>query len=246
MDAALLPANGGRISAIDFNGERAWCKRAVHGHSRWRYRALDTLAETLDLRLVRAVYNPGGIAALQTERRRLDGLRDAGVPVPDILAEGEDWHVLSDSGISLREALRRSPAMRSPLASLAVGALRAVHARGQYLSQAFDRNLCVQDGEIRFIDFEDDPGSVFELPEAQARDWLLLLSSLAQHFENDTAALKGLCRQVTGNIDDVVASLLMHDARRLCRILRFIPGSGQLRELRRLKLFADCLSGLSR
>ena len=57
--------------------------------------------------------------------------------------------------------------------------LAALHANGQYLSQAFTRNTLVVDGDFYYIDFEDDPSEVLSLVDAQARDvCAYLLSSV--------------------------------------------------------------------
>lgn len=58
--------------------------------------------------------------------------------------------------------------------------LVALHARGQYLSQAFARNFIAHDEQLAMIDFEDDPLEVMSLEQAQARDWLAYLHSSAR------------------------------------------------------------------
>ena len=55
-----------------------------------------------------------------------------------------------------------------------------MHRSGQYLSQAFARNIIVcNDGQIGFIDFEDDPGRYMPLERCQSRDYLCYLQSTA-------------------------------------------------------------------
>jgi hypothetical protein len=61
-------------------------------------------------------------------------------------------------------------------------ALARLHARGQYLSQGFARNIIVDTASqpprlAGAIDFEDNPLEVMSLPEAQVRDWLAFLQS---------------------------------------------------------------------
>ena len=58
-------------------------------------------------------------------------------------------------------------------------AIERVHRSGQYLSQAFARNIIVcNDSQIGFIDFEDDPGRYMPLERCQSRDYLCYLQSL--------------------------------------------------------------------
>ena len=59
-------------------------------------------------------------------------------------------------------------------------ALQTVHARGEVLSQAVARNMVVcPDGEIGFIDFEDDPASHLPHAVCMARDALNYAQSTA-------------------------------------------------------------------
>ena len=77
-----------------------------------------------------------------------------------------------------------------------LAAIERVHRNGQYLSQAFARNIIVcNDGQIGFIDFEDDPGRYMPLERCQSRDYLCYLQSTAvwlqKHGLLDQAAVIG-------------------------------------------------------
>ena len=92
------------------------------------------------------------------------------------------------AGSTLERALDLAPA--HDVASLlalwqrGLAAIADVHARDQFLSQAFARNMiCCPDGIIGFLDFEDDPGVSLPFAHCQARDWLSYAHSTAARIE---------------------------------------------------------------
>src|SRR5690606_27248956 len=120
--------------------------------------------------------NPGGTAAIAIEARRLQQLAALGLRVPQLLALESEGLLIADLGeggrapLVLNERLEQAAAA-GPAALLSawregLDAIAGVHARGAYLSQALSRNLMhCPDGQIGFIDFEDDPGARLPLAE---------------------------------------------------------------------------------
>jgi hypothetical protein len=189
-----LPRQAKNVASHRFGDERVWLKKAGPRHGKWGYRVMAAVARMARLDIIQPVPNPGGEAAIATEARRLRQLAAAGLRVPRVLAEQADGLLISDLGASgrgtvvLQERLDQA-ATAGPAALLAVwreglAAIATVHAHGQHLSQAFDRNLVqCPDGVIGYIDFEDDPSEVMTLAECQARDWLSYLHSTAMMLE---------------------------------------------------------------
>ncbi len=185
-----LPRQPKNVVSHRFGSERVWLKKAGARHGKLRYHLMAAIAGLLRLDVLKPVPNPGGEAAIAIEARRLRELGAAGLRVPAVLAQQPDGLLISDLGESgratvvLQERLDQAAAA-GPAALLAVwreglDAIAVVHARGKYLSQAFDRNLVqCPDGVIGYIDFEDDPGETLPLAECQTRDWLSYLHSTA-------------------------------------------------------------------
>lgn len=185
-----LPQQTDPIARHRLGDERVWLKKAGPRHGRLRYHLLAAIAGLLRLDVLKPVPNPGGDAAIAIEARRLRALGALGLRVPTVLAEQADGLLISDLGESgsgavvLRERLDQAAATE-PAALLAVWregleAIATAHARGAYLSQAFDRNLMLcPDGVVGYIDFEDDPGETLGVAECQVRDWLSYLHSTA-------------------------------------------------------------------
>lgn len=162
------------------DGTRVWLRRSVRRNPVWLYRVLGAVVAVLRLPVLRPVPNLGGTTALAIEARRLRELAAAGVCVPDVLAQEESAVLLSDvGGMTVQAALEQADvaaALRIWAAGLA--AIAQVHQVGQYLSQAFARNMLWRDDEtVAFIDFEDDPATVLPLAHCQCRDWLCYLHS---------------------------------------------------------------------
>ena len=175
------------IQRLEINGQVCWLKQASAPHSAWRYRALDLFARRLNIALLQPVPNPGGTESIAIEKRRLIQLRELGLRVPDVLCHGESFLLLSDLGPDLRHRLRATTQAEERLELLqrVLSVLLDLHRQGGFLSQAFPRNITVNDlGQVGFLDFEDDPAAVLTTAQAQARDLLLLAMNVLYFFED--------------------------------------------------------------
>lgn len=164
------------------DGRRVWLRKAGKRNAAWRYALLGAAAKWLRLSVLTPVPNLGGRPGIATEAARLRELAAAGIAAPKLLALQEDALLMSDAG---GDTLLHHIEQEAEVGGLGswqrgVAAIGGVHAKGQFLSQAFARNMVVAaDGSIAFIDFEDNPATVLPLPECQARDWLCYLHSTA-------------------------------------------------------------------
>lgn len=121
------------------NGERLWLKRI----------------EALSLRL--RLQKGDGQRAFQNELNALHVLSKAGLPVPEILAEGPDHFVISDVGPTLAHLLRGSAtpfAKRAAAFRAAGAAIGRLHAAGFVHGRPAIRDICWDGDEARFIDLE--------------------------------------------------------------------------------------------
>lgn len=145
-----------------------WIKRATARHGMLPYRILGLLTKLMRLPVLHPVPNPGGSEAIRIEIRRLQQLAASGLRVPEVLASCDQGFIMRHLAADRRSLPSLGDEMAAAVphgadAVLALWAqgldtLDAVHARGQYLSQAFARNMVrCPDGVIACIDFEDDP-----------------------------------------------------------------------------------------
>ena len=184
LSQCLLQQNSNIARHTLANGEKVWVRRAGARNPAWRYRLLGGVARMLRLGVLTPVPNLGGAAGIATEAARLQALAAVGINVPPLLALHHDALMMGSIGQrNLFDEIRyqiQSPPELLQRWQLGLEAIAQVHQHGQYLSQAFARNLMYAEPQIGFIDFEDDPGSVLPLPLCQARDWLCYLHSSAR------------------------------------------------------------------
>lgn len=193
-----------------------------------RYALLDTVALVSGMPMLRAAPAYGGFRAQQIEATRLRALRAAGVAVPRLLHEAEDFLVMEYLGnTSLTAQLRDDPTQALRWWKCGLETIAAAQARGQYLSQAFTRNFLVTGTSLAMIDFEDDPLEVMALPDAQARDWLIYLHSSAWRLCLPPAVTSAALLTVLANVSRDVCERLDAAATRLAW-LRFLPQSRHL------------------
>jgi tRNA A-37 threonylcarbamoyl transferase component Bud32 len=140
--------------------------------------ALSLLASLTGLSLVKPAPAPGGTDGQAIEVGRLTALRAAGLLAPQVLHVAPEFFVMEFlAGPNMAQAMEDQPAQALSLWRQGLQALLALHAQGQYLSQAFARNFILSPQGVAAIDFEDDPAQAMPLLQAQARDWLLYLQS---------------------------------------------------------------------
>jgi len=196
----------------------------------WRYRLLNGLARLIRLPLLKAAPAHGGARAQQIEIDRLRRLAAAGVPVPQVLHAEDEFFVQSWLGDArLDQLLRRADALVWWQRGLR--ALVNLHARDQYLSQAFARNFIARGDALAMIDFEDDPLEVMTLAQAQARDWLAFLHASALAFRKRLPAPHAECvallRAELARERAPVRRLVSDAARRLRWVQRLPAGDGR-------------------
>ena len=117
---------------------RMWLKRVEHLSLRWR------------------LQKGSGRRSFEKDREGLHVLGDAGLPVAPILAEGPDYFVTPDLGVTLRALMSDTgPSDDRRAAFGAAGrALAALHVQGFSHGRPAVRDLCWDGAAVRFIDME--------------------------------------------------------------------------------------------
>lgn len=230
--------NGSIVRHQLANGEYVWVRRASRRHAMYRYRLLGFVSRLFGLPLLSPVPNLGGEQGIATEAMRLTQLNQAGIMVPRLLAQQADALMMSDiSAPTLESQIRHSPPTEAMHWFLqGIDAIQAVHEQGQYLSQAFARNIIAGE-HIAFIDFEDDPASVLNLLHCQARDWFCYLLSTA-----DLLKQKGKlndARQFWQGFETKLPQSMVDEMHKTVRRLRW------LRHFNHKKLGADTIRLIS-
>jgi tRNA A-37 threonylcarbamoyl transferase component Bud32 len=190
----------------------------------WRYQLLNGFARAAGLPLLRAAPALGGAQAQQIEVERLRSLQSAGVAVPEVLHVETDFFVQRWLGETRLDALlQHADSEALHWWTIGLRTLIDLHARGQYLSQAFARNFIACGDTLAMIDFEDDPLQVMSLDQAQARDWLAYLHSSARALSGrqfqEAEAPAALLRHELANEREPVRQMVAETAQRLAWVL---------------------------
>lgn len=241
---AALRRSGGHIRQVHWQGQLAWLKLSVPQPPAWRYQLLAGMARLLQQPAMQPVRPHGGTAGIHNEADRLTRLADAGLRVPRLLVHSDDWLLISDLGHTTLESLIRHADPGQQLEHWQRGAdyLRQAHRAGQYLSQAFARNLVWSpENGLGAIDFEDDPISAMPLAQAQIRDWLPYLFSTAIFFEDRLPLLCAAIHTALEEEDAAVRHGVYTALRRTAwlRVLRWLPQPMQRRDVRKTQCFGE-------
>ncbi|MEO7940778.1 MAG: hypothetical protein ABIR55_19315 [Burkholderiaceae bacterium] len=212
-----------RVEVFDLPEGRLLVKGQRPLRGPWAHRTLNLFGRLAGVPYLKAVPVHGGAQSQEIEIRRLQTLHAAGVAVPQVHHVAPDYFVMSYLGANdLARALREQGAQAYGLWMAAMEHLLLVHARGQYLSQCFARNIIVSHQFEGLIDFEDDPLEVMTLEQAQARDWLVYLQSTLWNLALDEQRLDTALRSVLERESEPVRAVLRHAAHRLAW-LRHLP-----------------------
>ncbi|WP_111894804.1 hypothetical protein [Acinetobacter sp. MB5] len=205
------------IQPYVIDGLKVWLKKASKRHPWWLYLPLQWFSKLLNLQILAPVPNYGGSDAIHCEAQRIRQLEQIGISVPKVLAESKSGLLIQDIAhddqklMQLDHALARESnfSQRKALFETALYALKQIHAKNSYLSEAFARNILVDSQQnISFIDFETDPRSTLDLETCQARDWLCLLFSTAFRFnEQERPEIEQMVKHELKDRQDILFQL---------------------------------------
>lgn len=197
-----LASGYARIRVIEHDGRFYWLKQR----------------ERLDVGM--RIRKGNAARAFDAERSALKSLADKGLPVAPIVAEGPDWFVLEDGGMSLKDTLRNRDrhAFDSIAAFEAAGrALADLHAAGVAHGRASIKDILWNGSRITFIDFEryrEDGDTIRQ----QALDIFVLVQSGFATSGCATPELEAALQAYRSNGGETV----WQAARRLCRRMRWL------------------------
>lgn len=229
------------VICMDVLGRKAWLKVYVQGNRGFKLSVLDLAARKLGVPALRPPAHWGGAKACGIEQRRIEALAACGARVPEVLGQSANALLISDIGKTLKTLLHESdPSGQAPLIERAAQALAQVHARGGYVGQPYARNLTVaEDGQIGFIDLEEDPLESMTLDQAQARDWLIFAAGVSRYFAEPARGFADVIRPVLRTVPASTQAELARSVDRLRIVERIAQRLGA-----RAQRIAGALAGL--
>ena len=188
------------------NDQYVWVRKASNGNPMIYYKLLKILTVYIfKLPIFQPAYRGKNLAIID-EARRLNELNQAHILVPKLLAQCHNGLMMSDLGKgqplkTLDDLMANRADCKMaifPVWKIGIDALLNLHNKGQYLSQAFARNMIeLPDKRVAFLDFEEDPASVLSITECQVRDIVFYLLSTVHYFwdEEDIDEALNYCIQ---------------------------------------------------
>jgi tRNA A-37 threonylcarbamoyl transferase component Bud32 len=236
--------NGTAIQRIETSNGHVWLKVASKPHPKAGYWLLNLLSKTIGSDLVRAVPNPGGNQSIAIEKERIESLAQHGIKVPEIIDAGDDFILLSHLGDDMRSHLNGMHNVKDRLALLkqVTQSIVKLHQKEQYLSQAFARNITIDsEGQVGFIDFEDDPLTVLKLHQAQARDILLFVNSTAYLFQDSIQVYVESMTRFLSAYSDEIQQELQQASKVMSSLVKLARYNWLGRDIQRSRLMAESL-----
>lgn len=187
------------VIPLDHAGKRYWIKRARPTGSNPLHRIAWYLTR---LPLLVPVLRQNAAQALRHESSKLQRLKSAGLPVPEVVERNDGYFVLEDAGPSMHSALREGLLPKSEESYGQVfDALGRLHRSGEYHGGSQLRNFTWKNGTVHYIDFEENFAPSIPLDTLQFRDLFLLLFSLAKdRHPVEYAPMIARYREQSGNI----------------------------------------------
>lgn len=191
-----------RVSMIENNGRTIWIKKQ----------------ENLSLRM--RLQKGNARQAFMAERDGMHRLHQAGVPVPEIVAEGPDYFATADCGPPLKYLLLGilgSTTGHTEAFEAAGKQLALMHAKHLSHGRPSIKDICWQDGRITFLDFERFHNKR-NTPKGHMQDLVMMVFSTYAVTGRDSPEVDAL---IKGYRDHDPASILQA-AVRWCAKMRWI------------------------
>lgn len=179
---AALQKKQERVFSVHSDSWIIWVKRPGEDKANAGHHFQRVFAWLTRIEMLRPTVSRGGPDALKREVARLDRLRLAGFPVPDIAAVGDDFFATYDSGEPLMNLGRRLPPAEAEqffdLVRQAATLLGRLHHQGLCHGRPSLKDIAVLDGKLTFLDMEEAPEQVMSMKNACLRDTWHFLASI--------------------------------------------------------------------
>lgn len=234
-----------KVHKIIFEGRTLWLKKAEKKQRTLLLNITAKISGWMKAPLLTPAKKYGPEDSINYEVEHLNTLSDLGFNVPEVIAKGDDWLLISDMGRNasgyFKNKERTSAEIETAYASI-LAEMSKLHSKGGFLSQAFVRNVTFINEDINkvgFIDFEDNPLTVSTAKQAIAKDLLYFTSSMARFFIQNSEAFKAITNEYLCQYDPEVIELFKATRQKLEWILK-LPFKDKLgKDYKKLKVFLE-------
>lgn len=204
----LLTHSQKRTFDFEYEGKKVWVKQPEIGEANVWHTLMLLLSKIINNHFLKPTVVTDPKASLAYEANRLTLLRTNGFNVPRVLLREDRYLVLEDCGEPLSALLNRDDYTldeKLHIAKLLGSALAQMHNRGFYHSRPALRDITYKEGEIYFMDFEENLEDTLSTDEAILRDGLIFVHALYRKLHSPeliTTALESYHRSLRPDLWD--------------------------------------------
>lgn len=177
-----------RAFSTIYNGEKVWVKLPAMGEANFWHIVLKILYKITKNPLLAPTVVTDPKESLKYEAQKLQQLANTGINVPQVLAQSDDFIVLSDCGTPLSLLINSDKISlvekKEILQKLSI-TLANMHNMGIYHSRPALRDITHKDGEVYFMDFEENLENILSQKDAITRDGLIYIHSIYRKVKNN-------------------------------------------------------------
>lgn len=181
VERLLVEHNGERTFYFEYENEKVWVKTPEYAKATLWHTLSEVFAKILNNHFLRSTVVTDPISSLAYEANKLTFLSAHGIHVPKVLLRHKDYLVLEDCGIALSTLLNHdeiSIEEKIIICQKLSARLAQLHNKGLYHSRPALRDITYKEGEIYFIDFEENLENTLTNEEAIIRDGFIFVHAL--------------------------------------------------------------------
>lgn len=184
-----------RTFSLKLDGKKHWVKQAAPGEANVWHKVLRVLSMIFRNPLFTPTVVTNPRASLAHEADKLTRLHALGVPVPKVILRQPDYLLLEDAGAPLGELLndpRIEQEEKKTIIRQAARTLANLHNAGEHHSRPVLRDMAYKNGQVYFMDFEENLTGVLNERQAIVRDGLIFVSALYRKLPDAELVEQGL------------------------------------------------------
>lgn len=205
-----------RTFSLIHEGQKVWVKLPDVGEANIWHTLLFLASKLFNNRFFRPTVVRDAAASLAYEAQKLQTLHAHGIPVPNVLLHTAHYIVLEDAGAILSNLLNEPSLPIDEKKAILVqlsSSLASMHNKGFYHSRPALRDIGYKEGQIYFLDFEENLESTLSTEEAIIRDGFIYVHALYRKLKNEELIELGLTTYVR-ELDPEHWRRLTHEAKR--------------------------------
>ena len=199
-----------RAFSTVYNGEKVWIKLPAMGEANFWHIVLKLLYKITKNPLFAPTVVTNPKESLKYEAQKLQQLANIGINVPKVLAQSEDFIVLSDCGTPLSLLINSDKISlvekKEILHKLSI-TLANMHNIGIYHSRPALRDITYKEGQVYFMDFEENLENILSQKDAITRDGLIYIHSIYRKVRNQDLVNHALSIYISHLSIDLLSNL---------------------------------------